>query len=167
MTSPDQPPSYRTIAYRVAGETARITLDRPERNNVLTDETFAEPLDALDRMDRDDGVHLAILDATGSWTQRSSSSRARSTGRRFGSFGQGIARADDHVLAMRRRLSGDLMDNWLLFLFAVLFLILIPLAPNVVRLRIRFCRWMHWEWRPRCLRTISSVGVCSFAPLSR
>ena len=65
MTSPDQPPSYRTIAYRVDGEIARIVLDRPERNNVLTDEAFAELLDALDRMDRDDGVHLAILDATG------------------------------------------------------------------------------------------------------
>ena len=43
------------------------------------------------------------------------------------------------------------MDNWLPLLFAVLFLILIPLAPGVVRLRIRFCRWIRWEWAAKVL----------------
>ena len=43
------------------------------------------------------------------------------------------------------------MDNWLLYPIAVLFLILIPLAPKLVRLRIRFCRWIHWEWAAKLL----------------
>ena len=43
------------------------------------------------------------------------------------------------------------MHNWLLFLFAVLLLILIPLAPKLLRLRIRFFRWIHWEWAAKLL----------------
>lgn len=43
------------------------------------------------------------------------------------------------------------MSNWLLFLFAAIFLILIPLVPKLVRLRIRFMRWIHWEWAARLL----------------
>jgi hypothetical protein len=34
----------------------------------------------------------------------------------------------------------------LLFALAFLSLILIPLAPRLVRLRIRFLRWLHWNW---------------------
>ncbi len=34
----------------------------------------------------------------------------------------------------------------LLFALAFLSLILIPLAPKLVRLRIRFLRWLHWNW---------------------
>jgi len=33
-----------------------------------------------------------------------------------------------------------------LFALAILALILIPLAPKLVRLRIRFLRWLHWNW---------------------
>ncbi len=33
-----------------------------------------------------------------------------------------------------------------LFALAILSLILIPLAPKLVRLRIRFLRWLHWNW---------------------
>ena len=43
------------------------------------------------------------------------------------------------------------MANWLLFLLAVLVLILIPLAPKLLRLRIRFFRWIHWEWGAKLL----------------
>ena len=43
------------------------------------------------------------------------------------------------------------MDNWLLLLFAGLFLILIPLATKLLRLRIRFFRWIHWEWAAKLL----------------
>ena len=32
------------------------------------------------------------------------------------------------------------------FAFAILSLILIPLAPKLVRLRIRILRWLHWNW---------------------
>ncbi len=34
----------------------------------------------------------------------------------------------------------------LLFALAILALILIPAAPKLVRLRIRFFRWLHWNW---------------------
>jgi hypothetical protein len=34
----------------------------------------------------------------------------------------------------------------LLFAFAILSLILIPFAPQLVRLRIRIRRWLHWNW---------------------
>ena len=43
------------------------------------------------------------------------------------------------------------MDNWILFLFAVLLLILVPFAPRLLRLRIRFFRWIHWEWAAKLL----------------
>ena len=33
-----------------------------------------------------------------------------------------------------------------LFALAIVSLILIPLAPKLVRLRIRFLRWLHWNW---------------------
>ena len=33
-----------------------------------------------------------------------------------------------------------------LFPLAVLALFLIPLAPKLVRLRIRILRWLHWDW---------------------
>ena len=38
-----------------------------------------------------------------------------------------------------------------LFAFAILSLILIPLAPKLVRLRIRFLRWLHWNWAANLL----------------
>ena len=36
------------------------------------------------------------------------------------------------------------MAKLLLVPFAVLVLLLIPLVPELVRLRIRFLRWIHW-----------------------
>ncbi len=38
------------------------------------------------------------------------------------------------------------MLTWLLLAIALLLLILIPFAPNLVRLRIRILRWLHWNW---------------------
>ena len=38
------------------------------------------------------------------------------------------------------------MSTGLLFALAILSLILMPLAPKLVRLRIRFLRWIHWNW---------------------
>ena len=38
------------------------------------------------------------------------------------------------------------MYTGLLFALAILFLSLVPLAPKLVRLRIRFFRWIHWNW---------------------
>ena len=34
----------------------------------------------------------------------------------------------------------------LLFALAILALILIPVAPTMVRLRLGFFRWIHWTW---------------------
>ena len=39
----------------------------------------------------------------------------------------------------------------MLFAFAILLLILIPLAPKLVRLRIRILRWIHWNWAVKLL----------------
>ena len=39
----------------------------------------------------------------------------------------------------------------LLFALAILALILIPVAPKLVRLRIRFFKWIHWTWAVRVL----------------
>lgn len=38
------------------------------------------------------------------------------------------------------------MYTWLLFGIAILLLCLVPLAPKLVRLRIRFLRWLRWNW---------------------
>lgn len=38
------------------------------------------------------------------------------------------------------------MDTWLLFVLAILALTLVPFVPSLVRLRIRFLRWLHWNW---------------------
>ncbi|MCE2460967.1 MAG: hypothetical protein J4F38_09340 [Pseudomonadales bacterium] len=53
------------------------------------------------------------------------------------------------------------MSNWLLFVFAAVFLVLIPLAPKLLRLRIRFLRWIHWEWAAR-LNEDHFQGWCWF-----
>jgi hypothetical protein len=37
------------------------------------------------------------------------------------------------------------MDT-LLFALAVVSLILVPLAPKLVRFRIRLLSWLHWDW---------------------
>ena len=43
------------------------------------------------------------------------------------------------------------MSTVLLFTLAILALILIPVAPKLVRLRIRFFKWIHWTWAVRVL----------------
>jgi len=41
--------------------------------------------------------------------------------------------------------------NWLLFALAALSLIFIPFTPQLLRLRIRFFRWIHWNWAANLL----------------
>ncbi|MCY4056672.1 MAG: hypothetical protein OXG44_01590 [Gammaproteobacteria bacterium] len=53
------------------------------------------------------------------------------------------------------------MADWLLFPIAVLCLLAIPWVPQLVRLRIRFLRWIHWEWGARLLED-HFAGWCSF-----
>ncbi|MCH2472329.1 MAG: hypothetical protein MK486_20290 [Gemmatimonadetes bacterium] len=43
------------------------------------------------------------------------------------------------------------MSTVLLFTLAILALILIPVAPKLMRLRIRFFKWLHWTWAARVL----------------
>ena len=45
------------------------------------------------------------------------------------------------------------MHAWLLFIVAILLLILIPFAPQLVRLRIRFLKWLHWKWAVNLLES--------------
>ena len=33
-----------------------------------------------------------------------------------------------------------------LFAFAILSLVLLPLVPKLLRLRVRFLRWLRWNW---------------------
>lgn len=56
---------YETILYEVAERVARITLDRPEARNALSDQMTAELLDALDRARRDEGVRVIVLTGSG------------------------------------------------------------------------------------------------------
>ena len=52
------------------------------------------------------------------------------------------------------------MYTWLLFIFAIVVLILIPFAPQLVRLRIRFFRRLHWNWAANLLEShFQSWGV--------
>ena len=51
------------------------------------------------------------------------------------------------------------MSNWLLILFAGLLLALIPVTPKLLQLRIRFFRWIRWEWAARVLED-HFVGWC-------
>ncbi len=43
------------------------------------------------------------------------------------------------------------MPTWLLIAFAVFFLALIPFATQLLRLRIRLLKWLHWNWAVRVL----------------
>ena len=38
------------------------------------------------------------------------------------------------------------MSNWLLLLLATVALVCVPLAPQLLRLRLRFLRWINWTW---------------------
>ncbi len=43
------------------------------------------------------------------------------------------------------------MDSWILYSLAGLLLVCIPFMPKLLRLRVRFFRWIHWEWAARIL----------------
>ena len=45
------------------------------------------------------------------------------------------------------------MWTWLIFAFAVFLLILIPYAPQLVRLRIKIVRWLNWNWAVNLLES--------------
>jgi hypothetical protein len=43
------------------------------------------------------------------------------------------------------------MSTWLLVALVILALALIPFAPQLLRLRLRFLRWIHWDWAANLL----------------
>ena len=45
------------------------------------------------------------------------------------------------------------MYTWMLFAIAILLLVLVPFVPQLVRLRIRFFRWLHWNWAANLLES--------------
>ncbi|MDA0160319.1 enoyl-CoA hydratase-related protein [Solirubrobacter ginsenosidimutans] len=56
---------YREIAYEAADGIATITLDRPDRLNAFTNRMRDELIDAVDRVDADDDVRVAIVTGRG------------------------------------------------------------------------------------------------------
>lgn len=38
------------------------------------------------------------------------------------------------------------MNSWLPVLLATLALVCVPLTPQLLRLRLRFFRWLNWTW---------------------
>lgn len=57
--------TYETIRYAVEDGVATITLDRPDRLNAFTVGMMEELIDALDRIDADDNVRVAIFTGAG------------------------------------------------------------------------------------------------------
>jgi enoyl-CoA hydratase/carnithine racemase len=56
---------YEDITYEVRDGIAVITLDRPERMNTLTYRMVDELIDAIDRVDSDDAVRVAVVTGSG------------------------------------------------------------------------------------------------------
>ncbi len=54
------------------------------------------------------------------------------------------------------------MYTWLFTIIAILLLILIPIAPKLVRLRIRILRWLHWNWAANLLENHFQAWVVFF-----
>ena len=57
--------SYGTLQYDVAGRIARITLNRPERLNAITQEMPGEIRAAVERANDDPAVHVIVLQGAG------------------------------------------------------------------------------------------------------
>jgi enoyl-CoA hydratase/carnithine racemase len=56
---------YTQIAYDVSERIATVTLDRPDQLNAFTGRMMHELLDALDRVDSDDGVRALVITGRG------------------------------------------------------------------------------------------------------
>jgi len=57
--------SYSTVLYRKADHIARITLDRPSADNLITLQMGQELEDACREANRDDDVHVVVISGTG------------------------------------------------------------------------------------------------------
>jgi enoyl-CoA hydratase len=61
----DEPVTYRTLTYEVDGRIARITFNRPEAGNAITNDTPVELAAAVERADLDPRVHVVLLSGRG------------------------------------------------------------------------------------------------------
>ena len=58
----------------------------------------------------------------------------------------GICRTKQYVIGLgTTHLPGKVMST-VLFALAIFSLILIPFAPQLLRVRIRILKWLHWNW---------------------
>ncbi len=56
---------YETLLYETEGRVARITLNRPDRLNAITEATPGEIRAAVERANEDDAVHVIVLQGAG------------------------------------------------------------------------------------------------------
>ena len=56
---------YRTLTYEVTGRIARITFNRPDQGNAITNDTPVELAHAVERADLDPRVHVILLSGRG------------------------------------------------------------------------------------------------------
>lgn len=56
---------YTTLRYEIDGRIARITLNRPDRLNAITDNSGRELREAVERANADDGVHVIVVAGAG------------------------------------------------------------------------------------------------------
>ena len=56
---------YRTLTYEVTGRIARITFNRPEQGNAITNDTPVDLAHAVERADLDPRVHVILLSGRG------------------------------------------------------------------------------------------------------
>ncbi len=57
--------TYPTLTYEVTGRVARLTFDRPERGNAITNDTPLDLAHAVERADLDPRVHVILLSGRG------------------------------------------------------------------------------------------------------
>eukprot|EP01061_Rhynchopus_euleeides_P017884 TRINITY_DN29622_c1_g1_i1.p2 TRINITY_DN29622_c1_g1~~TRINITY_DN29622_c1_g1_i1.p2 ORF type:complete len:316 (+),score=118.62 TRINITY_DN29622_c1_g1_i1:67-948(+) len=57
--------AYKSVAYAVEGRVATITLNRPARLNAIDEHLPSELRHAVERANRDDGVHVIVLTGAG------------------------------------------------------------------------------------------------------
>jgi methylglutaconyl-CoA hydratase len=58
-------PEYHKIVYRIDGNIARLTLNRPEKRNAIDAEMIGEIANALDAAAHDQNVHVVLLNGAG------------------------------------------------------------------------------------------------------
>ena len=57
--------TFETLLYETAGRIARITLNRPERLNAISEKMPGEIRAAVERANADDGIHVIVLQGAG------------------------------------------------------------------------------------------------------